>query len=188
MSGNKKTNYTLAVTFLSLLACLMLLGAATAFPGVNIINVSDTKASDINIDKSYRYTLKQGEYQVLEEIDEVTSTDSTFGFPVTSYYFAVLVNQPNGEKIAMEVRTREKTDQLRQGETPELFGMISKVEGSEAELLDSASNGYKTYYLCLNDNDETVAKLYFNTAIFLVMAGLCIFLISKISKNYQIAS
>lgn len=158
-------------------------GALASFPGSRVINLNNINSSDLSVSYKHWYELNEDEYQVINKIGETTVTDSTFLTPATHHYFNVLVNQSDGNDYMIAVKTGEKSSLLLEGQTPELFGMVSAFDISELDYQTDTFNAENSQF-CLNDDGKYYSGRY-RTSIFLAIVAFIniIFLIIIIQRQ-----
>ena len=176
--NNQKSNTLFAIIFLALSFVLFIFASVITFPKEEAQSVNTTQPQ---ISSGY-WTIEEDSYEVLNEFGIYHSADSTFMTPKEYYYFNVRVEQSNGDSFVMAVRTYSKTELLREGQTPELYGMISEYPHSDIEF--TADNSDAEYNICLNDNDETPMGNLKLSITFFCAAALCVlFALKVLNRN-----
>lgn len=181
MKGNK----LIAIVFCFLIFVLFLFVSYINLPRNKAINIYKNGISSFSELNDKWYCLEAENYEVLDEFGEFVTVDSTFLYSVKYYYFNVLVTDSKGEQFIMGVRTDKKTEQLRKGNSVDLYGMVSPLdEEIGREQLEKLEDDHMpTLSLSLNDNDTSVLSRCVHSMVFLGMALLDLLLILFILRK-----
>lgn len=176
-----------AYILLALMTLLFILNAAIRLPISKPIDLTRGKAGDFVPHPGSWYILDEESYTPGPELGAITMHSSFLPFFVSKYtYYCVTVN-PGGENtFSMPVRVRAgKRQKLENGEAVTLYGMASELTGDLRSRLENAASGQSEWlsYLCLNDNGDTAAARRLSSAVFAMLACLCIFLMIKLARR-----
>ena len=165
-----------ASIFLGFLALLFAVNAVINTPLDKPIYIGENETKEAMVNHRRWYVLSAERYSVDADLSSIHIRSSFLPFVSHQYtYFRVTVNPESESAFSMAVRvTGAKQEELFQGKTTDLYGMISdyreQPSGSQAEVLS----------LGLNDNGTTIFKRGISAAVFALAAGVCIWLIVKI--------
>ena len=183
--GGTRGNKLIALVFCFLIFVLFLFASYINLPRNKAINIYKNGISSFYELNDKWYCLEAEHYKVLDEFGDFVTVDSTFLSSVKYYYFNVLVTDSGGEQFIMGVRTDKKTEQLRNGNSVDLYGMISPLneEIATVQLEKLNDNHIPTFSLSLNDNDTSVLSRCVQSIFFLGMALLDLLLMVFILRK-----
>lgn len=145
------------IVFISFLLILCVITTIIKWSGGKGINLSEEGMSTYMNNTKQKVYLDPDSYQILNEFGVFRTQNSTFLFPIEYYYFNVLVDGKNGSRFVIAVRTNKKTEDLRNGKSVFLNGMMSKLDDdTTAKQLSGLNVPFdvdEVYSYCLNDND-----------------------------------
>ena len=182
-------NRILALVFIGFLFILFIFVSLLSFPA-KVINIHECDKSFLSKHTKGYYCLEAGDYEILNEFGSYVTGNSNELKPSTTtyYYFNVLATDVNGEQFIMAVRTRNKTDKLRSGNSIYLYGMVSDLDDElqEKQTDSLGHSNIEVISVCLNDNDTSASgNLEQSVLMFilaLISAALFIFIYSKDKK------
>ena len=182
MNNKSTTNYSIiAIIFLILLLIIFSVAAVCSFPGKSQIVINNSEYTQLQPSSDW-HIIKEDSYSVIKEFGEITVSDSTFLYPKTYYYFDIQINN-NGESFIMPIRVGEKVDLLREGQTPELCGMVSELHKDEIKYYNDNDRSIEyVNNICLNDNDEDRSDKSIMSIVFGILSILDILLLIRIIK------
>lgn len=174
-----KGSKLVVLIFCFLIFVLFIFAAYINLPRNKAVNICENSVSSFNNLKDKWFRLDAEDYTVLDEFGEFVTVDSTFLYTVKYYYFNVLVTDAAGEQFIMAVRTDKKTEQLRKGNSVDLYGMVSHLdeETEMAQLEHLYDNNVQTLSVSLNDNDTSVLSRCVQSVIFAGLALLDLLLL-----------
>lgn len=158
-----------------MLTCLvefvMLLSTALTAPLVN----KEIRTDGCSLGSAH-YALYADDYTVNKYLQNVTVRGAFSQRPAK--YYSVTVNKgPLSGREMMVCVTADKATEIDSGTTVNLYGTISQGHAT--------FGGRTTNIYCLNDSGDTVVGMWLKSCCFLAIAGVAIYLQSRITKKLK---
>ena len=183
--ASKRINMT-AYAFLGFLALLCIINVLINAPLGHSADIEKDGIDVLQLKRHKWYSLSAESYLVDSNLGATHIRSSFLPFVSRQYtYFCITVNPGAENAFRMVIRVMDaKEQELSQGKTVALYGMVSNLTGESLPNDESLPDDQVPFlYLCLNDNGDSVFKRGIVTSVFALAAGVFIWLIVKIATK-----
>ena len=180
----------IAVIFCIVLAVLFSFGAYITFPVRGMTPITSLRVDELqNRARTTHdvYTLRAEEYRVLGAVDSEVIVDRFTWKKHRLVFYEILVASGAGDPYRMIVRVQEQAQDLAQGQTVTLQGMLSETDREQrpdsiGQALQDAGT-VQNSGLCLNTDIDSRAVQILKTIVFILLDIACICLLIRILKR-----